>query len=118
MSTDDSSTDSLLEAFIYETSSLLDQLDEIMLDSEKQKSLSEDNINEIFRIMHTTKGSAAMMGFNEISNLAHSVEDVFFLIREDPSRLNLVFDTLFDLIFQSSDFLRQEIESIQNNGSD
>ncbi|MDD3230777.1 MAG: chemotaxis protein CheA, partial [Oscillospiraceae bacterium] len=41
-----------------------------------------------------------------------------FLIREDPSRLNLVFDTLFDLIFQSSDFLRQEIESIQNNGSD
>lgn len=61
MSTVDSSMDSLLEAFIYETTSLLDQLDEIMLDSEKQKSLSEDSINEIFRIMHTTKGSAAMM---------------------------------------------------------
>lgn len=118
MSTEDSSMDSLLEAFIYETTSLLDQLDEIMLDSEKQKSLSEDSINEIFRIMHTTKGSAAMMGFNEISNLAHSVEDVFFLIREDPNRLDLVFDNLFDLIFQSSDFLRQEIEAIQNNGSD
>ena len=118
MSTVDSSMDSLLEAFIYETTSLLDQLDEIMLDSEKQKSLSEDSINEIFRIMHTTKGSAAMMSFSEISNLAHSVEDVFFLIREDPTRLNMVFDNLFDLIFQSSDFLRQEIEAIQNNGSD
>lgn len=118
MSTEDSSMDSLREAFIYETTSLLDELDEIMLDSEKQKSLSEENINEIFRVMHTTKGSAAMMGFNVISNLAHSVEDVFFLIREDPTRLNIVFDSLFDLIFQSSDFLRQEIESIQNNGSD
>ncbi|MCH4239427.1 MAG: chemotaxis protein CheA [Oscillospiraceae bacterium] len=118
MSTVDSGMDSLFEAFIYETTSLLDQLDEIMLDSEKQKSLSEDNINEIFRIMHTTKGSAAMMGFNEISSLAHSVEDVFFLIREDPKRLDLVVDTLFDLVFQASDFLRQEIESIQNNGSD
>lgn len=118
MSLDSSMDASMLEAFTFETTSLLDQLDEIMLESEKQKSLSEDSINEIFRIMHTTKGSAAMMGLTEISNLAHSVEDVFFIIRDDPSKLNLVFEDLFDLIFQSSDFLRQEIESLQNNGTD
>lgn len=115
MSTIDPGMESLMEAFIYESTTLLEQLDEIMLESEKEKNISQDNINEIFRIMHTIKGSAAMMGFNGISTLAHAVEDMFFLIREDPERLNMVSDAIFDLVFQSSDFFKQEIESIQGD---
>ena len=49
----DPSMEPMLDVFIYETTTLLDQLDEILLDAEKSKSFSEDNINEIFRIMHT-----------------------------------------------------------------
>lgn len=84
MSTIDPGMESLMEAFIYETTTLLEQLDEIMLESEKERNISGDNINEIFRIMRTIKGSAAMMGFTGISNMAHSVEDVFYIIREIP----------------------------------
>lgn len=113
MGTMDSGMESLMEAFIYETTALLEQLDEILMESEKEGSISEDNINEIFRIMHTIKGSAAMMSFSSISNLAHAVEDVFFLIREDPARLEHVSEAIFDLVFQASDFLKQEIEGIQ-----
>lgn len=115
MSTIDPGMESLMEAFIYESTTLLEQLDEIMLESEKERNISEDNINEIFRIMHTIKGSAAMMGFSGISNLAHSVEDVFFIIRENPDKLNLVSDAVFDLVFQGSDFLKQEIENVQGD---
>ena len=82
MSTVDPGMESLLEAFIYESSSMLEQLDEIMLDSEKEKTINTDNINEIFRIMHTIKGSSAMMEFNSISTIAHHIEDVFFYIRD------------------------------------
>ena len=66
--------------------------------------------------MHTIKGSSAMMEFNGISTLAHAVEDVFFILRDDPSRLSIVSDALFDVVFKTSDFLKDEIESIQNDG--
>ena len=112
----DPSMEPMLEVFIYETTTLLEQLDEILLESEKSKSFSEDSINEIFRTMHTIKGSSAMMEFNGISTLAHAVEDVFFIIREDPARLSNVNEALFDLVFQASDFLKTEVESVQNNG--
>lgn len=115
MSTVDPGMEALLDTFIYETNTELEQLDEILLGAEQDKSISEDNINSIFRITHTIKGSAAMMGFTGISALAHSVEDVFYILRDDPTKLHLVFGKLFDLIFQSSDFLKQEMERVSDD---
>ena len=114
MSTDDFAMDSMLEVFIHETNEMLEQLDEILLDSERAKSITDENINSIFRITHTIKGSAAMMSFNTISSLAHTVEDIFYLLREDPSKLSIVFDSIFDLVFQASDFFKRELESLQS----
>lgn len=113
MSTIDPGMEAMLETFIHETETMLEQLDEILLESERAKSLSDDNINDIFRITHTIKGSAAMMEFDGISNLSHAMEDVFYVLREEPQKLDLVFDTLFDLVLESSDFLKAEIEKLQ-----
>lgn len=115
MSFIDPSMEPMMEMFIYESSTLLDQLDEIMLESEKANCISDDHINEIFRIMHTIKGSSAMMGFSGISTLAHAVEDVFFIIRENPQKLQLVNEAMFDLMFQASDFLKAEVEAVQGD---
>lgn len=111
----DPSMEPMLEVFIYETTTLLDQLDEILLDSEKSKCFNSDNIDAIFRIMHTIKGSAAMMDFKGISTLAHAVEDVFYIIREDTSRMDRVSEAIFELVFQSSDFFKEQIEEVQND---
>ena len=112
----DPSMEPMLDTFIYETTTLLDQLDQILLDSEKSKSFSSDSVNEVFRIMHTIKGSAAMMDLGGISSLAHAVEDVFYILREDPTRLSLGGEALFDVVFQASDFLKSEVDSVQNTG--
>ena len=112
----DPSMEPMLETFVYESNSLLEQLDEILLVSEKSKNLSEEHINEVFRIMHTIKGSSAMMEFNGISSLAHAIEDVFFILRESPERLGPVVDALFDIVFQASDFLKGEVEEAQTKG--
>lgn len=111
----DPSMEPMMEMFIYESTTLLDQLDEILLESEKAEGFSDDHINEIFRIMHTIKGSSAMMGFTSISTLAHTVEDVFFIIRENPAKLARVSEALFDLVFQASDFLKAEIDGVQGD---
>lgn len=63
--------ESLLDMFLFETGQLLEQLEQSILTSEKEGSFSETAINEIFRNMHTIKGSAAMMVFDNISHLAH-----------------------------------------------
>ncbi len=115
MSMIDPGMEAMLETFIHETETMLEQLDEILMDSEREKTISEDNINSIFRITHTIKGSAAMMDFEGISSLAHSVEDVFYIIRESPEKLGLVFDNIFDLLFQASDFFKQELEKLQGD---
>lgn len=114
MSSIDPSMESMLEMFIYESTTLLEELDEIMLNSEKSQTISEKNINEIFRIMHTIKGSSAMMGLEGISSLAHSVEDVFFIIRENPAKLDVINDSIYDLLFQASDFIKSEIDELQS----
>ena len=76
---------SLLDAYLYEENNLLDQLDNLLVADEKDGDFSSDDVNEIFRIMHTIKGSSAMMEFNAISTIAHHIEDVFFYIREKGS---------------------------------
>lgn len=115
MSVFDASMEPMLDMFIYETTTLLDQLDEVLLETEKVSSMTDENINGIFRIMHTIKGSAAMMGLTGISELAHHIEDMFFIIREDPAKLGPHNSShIFDLLFQGSDFLKSEVEGIQN----
>lgn len=115
MSSFDPSMKPMLEMFIYETTTILEQLDEIMLKAEKDKAFSGDEINEIFRFMHTIKGSSAMMGIESISTLAHAVEDVFFILREDPSKLMMVNEAIFDIVFQASDYFKVEVEAIQDD---
>ncbi len=109
-------SDSILGAFLYETNTLLEQLDSIVLAAEQQDSFSQEDINTIFRIMHTVKGSSAMMEYNSLMTIAHRAEDLFAIIRDKtmdvvPEALR---PELFDLLFQTIDFFRQELEHIEN----
>lgn len=112
-----STTDSILDAFLFETNSLLEQLDTIVLATEEKDNFSEEDINTIFRIMHTIKGSSAMMEFNSLMTIAHRVEDLFAMIRE--TSINIIAEDrrpeLFDLLFQSIDFFRGELEKLENS---
>ncbi|MDL2252577.1 chemotaxis protein CheA [Ruminococcaceae bacterium OttesenSCG-928-I18] len=116
MSVIDETMRPMLDTFIFETTTLLDQLDEILLVAEKAKSLTDDQINEIFRAMHTVKGSAAMMGLSDMSEMTHRVEDMFFIIRENPEKLDgKSTDVVFDILFQATDYLRSELGNIQED---
>lgn len=106
--------EAMLDMYFYETNSLLEQLDEILLRTEQANSFDSEDIKEIFRIMHTIKGSSAMMGFENLSVLAHKAEDMFFVIRENPDVITDV-SFVYDLVFQVSDSYKAQIELIQNN---
>ncbi len=110
---DQFSAEPLLEMYLFETSQLLEQLEQSILSGEKESGYSEDSINEIFRIMHTIKGSSAMMLFDGIAKLAHSMEDLFFYIRKDsPEQIDL--SALSDLVLEGVDFIKTEVDKIKN----
>ena len=109
MSDFDYANDSMLEMYLFESTT---QLDEILLQSEKDENLSLENVNEIFRIMHTIKGSSAMMEFDTISRVSHKLEDLFYVIRDNGIDQDY-FQELFDLVLGVSDFLKEEVEKIR-----
>lgn len=108
----DKQSDYLMDMFIFEANQLTEQLESILLESEQDNHISSENINEIFRIMHTIKGSAAMMSLNEISNVAHNLEDLFFFIREETPVIDVT--AVNDLVFKGLDFVRGQIIDLEN----
>ncbi len=106
--------ESMLDMFVFETGDLLEKLDDILMRTEQEDTIGTEDINEIFRTMHTIKGSAAMMGLQNMSTLAHAVEDLFYIIRDDPE---VKYDKpgLYELLFASSDSLKGELENINDD---
>lgn len=105
--------DPIVEMYIYESSQLIEQLETIFLDCEKVHDFTSEAVNEIFRFMHTLKGSSAMMGFSGISTLAHVIEDLFSYLR-DKKPQHMDFTTLCELILDGLDFVKVEIHKIKN----
>ncbi len=108
----DSSMEAMLDMYIFETSTLLEQLDEILMKTEKENAMGDEDINEIFRIMHTIKGSSAMMGLDNMSTLSHAIEDMFYILRENKN-VTASISHLYDIVFNASDLLKAEVELIQ-----
>lgn len=89
---------SIIEFFLIEAGEHLQNLNKGLLSLEKDPS---DNgmIDELFRAAHTLKGSAAMMGFQGISDVAHKAEDMLGMFRSgsipiSKETLNFLFDSV------------------------
>ena len=105
--------DPMQEMFIFETSQQLEQLEQSVINTESAGGYSSEIINEIFRIMHTIKSSAAMMLLNNMSTVAHSTEDLFYFIREDKPQ-NIDVSSLCDIVLEAVDFMKLELEKMKN----
>jgi two-component system chemotaxis sensor kinase CheA len=101
--------ESMLEMFIFEMTQLVDQLEATIVQSESEYNINQ--INEIFRIMHTIKGSSAMMMFDSIAGVAHYIEDLFFYLREESPK-GVDFSRLSDYVLNGSDFVKAELGKI------
>lgn len=113
MSDDGITREPMLDMYLFEGNQLVEQLEEIIIKCEKDKKFEMGAIDEIFRIMHTIKGSSAMMMFNQIALVAHSMEDLFFFIRANRE-IQIDFERLSDLVLAGIDFIKAEMDKIEN----
>ena len=102
----------LFEMFVNETSKSLENIEKLLLEAEEE-GYSNKIVDEIFRDMHSMKGSSATMGFDNIAKLTHGMEDIFAIIRKTGSK-NLDSSWLTSMLLICKDFLMEELEKISN----
>lgn len=106
-------TSQYLEVFIDESTEHLDTLYEQLLQLEKNPE-ELTIIEEIFRAAHTIKGMSATMGYSDLANLTHHIENIFEEIRNQTTKVNA---HLIDGLFFAVDQLNEIVEDIAAGGS-
>lgn len=109
-------TQGMLDIYLFECGQLLERLQEIVLEQKDEECFDEESINEIFRAMHTIKGSSGIMMFDEITKISHKLEDVFFYLRESKPE-NVPHIELVEHVLQVVDFISSELIKIENGDS-
>ncbi|EAE2994770.1 chemotaxis protein CheA, partial [Listeria monocytogenes] len=105
-------TTNMLDLFIEEASEHLQALNDNLLQLEKDPTNGQ-LVSEIFRSAHTFKGMSATMGFQQVADLTHAMENVLDEVRNN--RL-AVTEHLVDIIFTCTSHLETMVSDIQHGG--
>ncbi len=101
--------DQILDEFLLEAGEIFDQLD---LDFVQLEQTPEDKklIGNIFRAMHTLKGSSGFFAFHRLEKVAHAGESLLSKLRDGALTLN---EEMADELLATSDRLREIVAGVQ-----
>lgn len=104
--------DSMIQSYMEETEDMLQRAEECIIRLEMD--YSELDVNELFRIAHTIKGSSHMVGYEDIGNLMHKIEDMLDCVRNG----SILFDqSIVQLCFEGLDIVKQMLQYKKGMGS-
>ncbi len=106
-------TNQYLEMFIDESKEHLQACNEHLLELEKNPQ-DLAIVNEVFRSAHTLKGMSATMGYEDIADLTHMMENVLDAIRNSKIRVTT---EILDVVFQAVDYLEEMVMDIASGGT-
>lgn len=102
-----------LDIFLEESKEHLGNLNQKLLDLEKNSG-DMSALNEIFRAAHTLKGMSSTMGFEDLADLTHHMEDVLVDFKEGVLQVEPIST---DAIFKCFDRIQTIIEQIETGGN-
>lgn len=103
-----------VKIFISESLELLQKTSDDLLELENNID-DIDIVNRLFRSLHTLKGGAALDGLEKISSVAHLMEDMFGLIRDNAVKVEPHY---IDVFLESVDLLKELVEGIGSTYED
>jgi len=68
--------------FQEESAELFDNIDDILLKAETDGALNDEDINSLFRFVHTLKGSSASVELSNFAKFAHQIESFMDKLRD------------------------------------
>lgn len=114
-SPDKRDVDDLTQEFIAESQDGLDRMERCLTELETRPQDSQQLITEIFRAVHTIKGTTGFLGFNRLEKLAHAGEHLLGSLRE--GRLTVTEDLISGLL-RLLDGLRSILVLIEETGGE
>ncbi|MBK7141020.1 MAG: chemotaxis protein CheA [bacterium] len=101
----------IIDDFLVEADELLHSLDTNLVKLESKPN-DLDLLNEIFRAAHTIKGTSSFLGFEQVTNLTHKMEDILNKLRKAEM---VVTPTIMDLLLESLDILKVLISNVHES---
>lgn len=97
--------DTMIQLYMEDTEDMLQKADECLIRLETE--YASDDINELFRIAHTIKGSSQMVGYEDIGSVMHKMEDMLDCVRNDT----ILFDhSIVSLCFKGLDIVKKMLQ--------
>lgn len=106
--------DELLNTFITEANEGISVLDSDIVLLEKNPEDSK-LLGNIFRVMHTLKGTCGFLGLPRLESIAHASESVLGLIREGEMSIN---ENVISLILKSIDIIKDIVAYVEENSTE
>lgn len=103
-----------INIFIEEAKEHLQSMNGVLLELEKNPS-HLGHINDIFRVAHTIKGMSGTMGFHNMANLTHEMENVLQSARSKEIELT---EDVIDILFECFDALDSSVYNIIEQGTE
>lgn len=110
----DDETQEILNDFLTETTEMIDGLDQKFVELETQPD-NKDLLNEIFRAMHSMKGSAGFLGFNHLVDVTHRAESILNKLRQGEMA---VVPQIITVILETVDTVKLIMTEIRSSGTD
>jgi two-component system chemotaxis sensor kinase CheA len=110
----DDETQEILNDFLTETAEMIDGLDQKFVELETQPD-NKDLLNEIFRAMHSMKGSAGFLGFTHLVDITHRAESILNKLRQGEMA---VAPEIITVILETVDTVKVIMTEIRSSGTD
>ena len=103
----------MLDEFVSEAREHLETIEEDFLNLEKQKDDPDPElVNKVFRAIHTIKGCAGFLGMTNINGLAHVMETLLSMVRNNEIKPELKF---VDPLLKGVDTLNAMLDNVETS---
>jgi two-component system, chemotaxis family, sensor kinase CheA len=99
------------ESFLIESNEVLENMGRDLIELEKRPA-DADVLHRIFRVAHTLKGTSAFLGFQQMTQFAHALEDVLNKLRKAELTAN---SEIIDVFFEAFDVLKELLRRIEKD---
>ena len=101
----------IFESFLIESDEILEGMGRDVLELEKRPS-DVDVLNRIFRVAHTLKGTSGFLGYQQITDFAHVLEEILNKLRKKEVEVNT---GIIDIFFDAYDVLKELLSRVKKN---
>lgn len=104
----------IVDDFLLEADELVEGLDNAFVKLESSPD-DLDLLNEIFRAVHTVKGTSSFLGFEQVTTLSHKMEDILNKLRKTEL---VVTAEIMDVLLQGLDLLKALLDKVRNHSTE